>query len=98
MESFKKEDGLLKIPFNSGYNSESSSILSTSISERKQNKDESFFRQFIMHKHFAMEYPLNEETDESIVPCVFEFRTEKDAPNIPLLRHSNIKLSIFSLE
>ena len=100
MEPFN--NGILKIPFNSEYNrtssTSSSSLLSTAISERKQNKAESFFTDFIVNKHFALEYPLNEETDESIVSCVFKYRTEKDAPNFHLLKHSNIKLSLFALE
>ena len=73
-----------------------SSFLLSAISD-DTNQNECSFNSFLTQKQFALECPLIEDINESIVPGTFEFRTEKDAPYRTFLRHADIKLSFLSL-
>ena len=54
---------------------------------------------FLREKSKAMENPFPNEYDvSSIIPGVFEFRTEKDAPLFSSKDHRSIKLSKLFLE
>ena len=58
----------------------------------------SFEHNFLREKSKAMENPIPNDHEVSIIPGVLEFRTEKDAPLFALKDHRSIKLSRLLLE
>ena len=99
MDYIQKENESLQTNHNTTSSTlfKNSSFLLSSICDVDTSQSEDSFNSFISQKQYALECPIIEDLNESIVPGVFEFRTEKDAPYRSFLRHADIKLSFLSL-